>query len=151
MTLRACEPIGSRLLLLHVIVWNFQQLSQNVLRDFSTQLQKNKTGGNNERVNDWTPGKKTRSDTTRASIYSTLYIYAIVYVWIWRIWKYMLTNLYRVFYVMWNTWSRCSLLYLPLLLCYFSSFLFFFFFFLLVLFSIINITGHIKRTGPTLC
>lgn len=43
-----------------------------------------------------------------------LCIYAIVYVWIWRIWKYMLTNLYRVFYVMWNTWSRCNLLFLSL-------------------------------------
>lgn len=32
----------------------------------------------------------------------------------------MLTNLYRVFYVMWNTWSRCSLLSLSLSFSLFS-------------------------------
>lgn len=95
-------------------------VNQNVLRDFSTQ----EKGGTNERL---TTGKRQKHDTTWASIYSTLYIYAIVYVWIWRIWKYMLTNLYRVFYVMWNTWSRCSLLSLALLL--FLSFVFSFFLF----------------------
>lgn len=74
-----------------------------------------------EQTNDWKTDKN-RDTKTWASIYCTLYIYAIVYVWIWRIWKYMLTNLYRVFYVMWNTWSRCSLFSLAVLAFVFSCF-----------------------------
>lgn len=66
--------------------------------------------------------EKKRSRTQHAFI--VLCIYAIVYVWIWRIWKYMLTNLYRVFYVMWNTWSRCSPLSLSLSLSFFHSLFF---------------------------
>lgn len=93
-------------------------VNQNVLRDFSTQ----EKGGTNERL---TTGKdKNMTQHERAFI--VLCIYAIVYVWIWRIWKYMLTNLYRVFYVMWNTWSRCSLLSLSLSFSLFPSLFFLF-------------------------
>lgn len=54
-------------------------------------------------------GEKDKNTTPHERAFIVLCIYAIVYVSLWRIWKYMLTNLYRVFYVMWNTWSRCSL------------------------------------------
>lgn len=109
-------------------------VNQNVLRDFSTQ--------ENKRRNKWTTDyrKKDKNTTQHERAFIVLCIYAIVYVWIWRIWKYMLTNLYRVFYVMWNTWSRCSLLSLsrsPSLFC-----LLFSFFFLK--------TEHIRRTRLTL-
>lgn len=99
-------------------------VNQNVLRDFSTQEKKNKA----EQMNDWLQ-EKDKNTTQHERAFIVLCIYAIVYVWIWRIWKYMLTNLYRVFYVMWNTWSRCSLLSFSLsrspslfcLLCLFFS------------------------------
>lgn len=91
-------------------------VNQNVLRDFSTQEKKKA-----EQMNDWLQ-EKDKNTTQHERAFIVLCIYAIVYVWIWRIWKYMLTNLYRVFYVMWNTWSRCSLLSLALLL--FLSFVF---------------------------
>lgn len=107
-------------------------VNQNVLRDFSTQ----EKGGTNERL---TTGKdKNMTQHERAFI--VLCIYAIVYVWIWRIWKYMLTNLYRVFYVMWNTWSRCSLLSLSLSFSLFPS----------LFFSLLLKTEHIRRTRLTL-
>lgn len=80
-------------------------VNQNVLRDFSTQEKKKKKWRNK-----WTTDYGKRQNMTQHErAFIVLCIYAIVYVWIWRIWKYMLTNLYRVFYVMWNTWSRCSL------------------------------------------
>lgn len=93
-----------------------------------------------EQTNDWKTDKN-RDTKTWASIYCTLYIYAIVYVWIWRIWKYMLTNLYRVFYVMWNTWSRCSLFSLAVLAFVFSCFA--------LLFNKKRQQQHIRRTSLT--
>lgn len=82
-------------------------VNQNVLRDFLYTGKKKKKGGANERL---TYKENDKNTTQHERAFIVLCIYAIVYVWIWRIWKYMLTNLYRVFYVMWNTWSRCSLL-----------------------------------------
>lgn len=110
-------------------------VSQNVLRDFSTQEETTtKKGGTYEQLNfeekkKERKKKKDKNTTQHERAFIVLCIYAIVYVWIWRIWKYMLTNLYRVFYVMWNTWSRCSLLSLPLsLFISFSLFALFFLF-----------------------
>lgn len=119
-------------------------VNQNVLRDFSTQ----EKGGTNERLTTGEKKKKTKKKkdknmTQHERAFIVLCIYAIVYVWIWRIWKYMLTNLYRVFYVMWNTWSRCSLLSLALLLFLFCLLFILFFFFL-------SKTEHIRRTRLTL-
>lgn len=114
----------------HVNCWNWTRhcssslcrtfRNQNVLRDFSTQ-EKNKTK-KQRKTNISLPGNLK---TQHEQAFIVLCIYAIVYVWIWRIWKYMLTNLYRVFYVMWNTWSRCSLLFLALHLFLFFCLLFF--------------------------
>lgn len=114
-------------------------VNQNVLRDFSTQEKKKA-----EQMNDWLQ-EKDKNMTQHERAFIVLCIYAIVYVWIWRIWKYMLTNLYRVFYVMWNTWSRCSLLSLSLSFSILSSLSLFFFFFLFLL-----KTEHIRRTRLTL-
>lgn len=113
-------------------------VNQNVLRDFSTQEKKKKA----EQMNDWLQ-EKDKNTTQHERAFIVLCIYAIVYVWIWRIWKYMLTNLYRVFYVMWNTWSRCSLLSFSLSLSF--SLLSSLFFFPLLL-----KTEHIRRTRLTL-
>lgn len=73
--------------------------------------------------------KMIKKETWHEQAFIVLCIYTIVYVWIWRIWKYMLTNLYRVFYVMWNTWSRCSLVSLALHLFLFLFSLLFLFYF----------------------
>lgn len=113
-------------------------VNQNVLRDFLYTGKKKKKGGANERL---TCKEKDENTTQHERAFIVLCIYAIVYVWIWRIWKYMLTNLYRVFYVMWNTWSRCSLLSLALHL--FLSFVFF------ISLSLVQ-TEHIRRTRLTL-
>lgn len=115
-------------------------VNQNVLRDFSTQEKKKKA----EQMNDWLQEKDTNM-TQHERAFIVLCIYAIVYVWIWRIWKYMLTNLYRVFYVMWNTWSRCSLLSLSLSFSLLSSP-----FFLFLSLSLLLKTQHIRRTRLTL-
>lgn len=115
-------------------------VKQNVLRDFTTREKKEKNTKKVEQTNDWKTDKN-RDTKTWASIYCTLYIYAIVYVWIWRIWKYMLTNLYRVFYVMWNTWSRCSLFSLAVLAFVFSCFA--------LLFNKKRQQQHIRRTSLT--
>lgn len=99
-------------------------------------------------MNDWLQGKKKTNTTQHERAFIVLCIYAIVYVWIWRIWKYMLTNLYRVFYVMWNTWSRCSLLSFPLFISFslWSSLFISPLFLLLLLLK----TEHIRRTSLTL-
>lgn len=113
-------------------------VNQNVLRDFTTQEIKKA-----EQMNDWLQ-EKDKNMTQHERAFIVLCIYAIVYVWIWRIWKYMLTNLYRVFYVMWNTWSRCSLLSLSLSLLFLLSLSF-----LLScspLSSLLLKTEHIRRT-----
>lgn len=106
-------------------------VNQNVLRDFTTQ---------EKRRNRWTTDCRKKTKTWHERAFIVLCIYAIVYVWIWRIWKYMLTNLYRVFYVMWNTWSRCSLLSLSLAVL--LSFVFSFF-------SLLLKTEHIRRIRLT--
>lgn len=102
----------SDFILLHFITWNISATG-SFSGIFSTQekkKQEKKSVEQNERLTSrMEKEKKNDKETWHEQAFIVLCIYAIVYVWIWRIWKYMLTNLYRVFYVMWNTWSRCSL------------------------------------------
>lgn len=92
-------------------------------------------GGTNEKQ---TKEKRKDENTTQHErAFIVLCIYAIVYVSLWRIWKYMLTNLYRVFYVMWNTWSRCSLVSRALV--FWFSFVYFFS-------PLFHLKQHIRRT-----
>lgn len=94
-SLFACELLEIRLstVIVHCVETSVI-VNQNVLRDFSTQEIKH--GGTNEKHNK--EKKKTKTRHERAFI--VLCIYAIVYVSLWRIGNYMLTNLYRVIYVM---------------------------------------------------
>lgn len=106
-SLFACELLEIRLstVIVHCVETSVI-VNQNVLRDFSTQELK-KMAEQTKKKKEWK--KKTTKTRQHERAFIVLCIYAIVYVSLWRIWKYMLTNLYRVFYVMWNTWSRCSL------------------------------------------
>lgn len=128
-----------------VIVHCVEPSVTRMFSGISLRRKKKKKKKKAEQMNDWLQ-EKDKNVSQHEQAFIVLCIYAIVYVWIWRIWKYMLTNLYRVFYVMWNTWSRCSLLSLALHL--FLSFVFSFFLFFLIYFS--KKKEHIRRTGFTL-
>lgn len=120
-------------ILLYFVKWNISATG-TFSGIFSTQekkKQEKKKVEQNERLTSRMEKEKKmiKKETWHEQAFIVLCIYTIVYVWIWRIWKYMLTNLYRVFYVMWNTWSRCSLVSLALHLFLFLFSLLFLFYF----------------------